>query len=194
VYNLQFSAQYYAGTGAATVSIWLRVNGDDQTRTNTQVYLHNNAYVVASWNFMYQFNAGDYFELINSAAGANGVTIQYLAAQTTPTRPVTPSLILTVQQVMYTQLGPTGATGATGATGLSGPTGPTGASGLSGPTGPTGASGLSGPTGPTGASGLSGPTGPIGGTNTQLLFNNSGAVGGTSNLTYVSSTNTLLYV
>jgi hypothetical protein len=95
--------------------------------------------------------------------------------------------------------GPTGAsglsgpTGPTGASGLSGPTGPTGASGLSGPTGPTGASGLSGPTGPTGASGLSGPTGPtgpIGGSNTQILFNNSGAVGGSSNLTFTLSTGT----
>ena len=39
--------------------------------------------------------------------------------------------------------------------------------------------------------GETGPTGPIGGSDTQVLFNNSGAVGGTSNLTYVSSTNTL---
>ena len=96
--------------------------------------------------------------------------------------------------------GPTGAsglsgpTGPTGASGLSGPTGPTGASGLSGPTGPTGASGLSGPTGPTGATGLSGPTGPsgpIGGTNTQIIYNNSGAPAGNSALTFNQSTGTL---
>jgi len=60
-------------------------------------------------------------------------------------------------------------------------TGPTGPAGATGPGGP---SGLSGPTGPAGR------TGPIGGSNTQILFNNSGAVGGSSALTFNASTGT----
>jgi hypothetical protein len=81
--------------------------------------------------------------------------------------------------------GPTGAQGDTGATGAAGPTGPTGATGetgAAGPTGPTGATGNTGPTGPTGAT----PT--IGGSDTQVLFNDAGAIGGDAGFTYNKAT------
>lgn len=90
--------------------------------------------------------------------------------------------------------GPTGAAGptgpgggATGPTGAGGPTGPGG--GATGPTGPAGAGGAAGATGPTGASGAAGPTGPTGagltvpGSDRQILFNNSGALGASTTLT-----------
>jgi hypothetical protein len=93
--------------------------------------------------------------------------------------------------------GPTGATGLTGDTGPTGPTGATGATGATGPTGPTGATGdtgAAGPTGPTGATGNTGPTGPtgatptVGGSDTQVLFNDAGAIGGDAGFTYNKST------
>ena len=105
--------------------------------------------------------------------------------------------------------GPTGPTGTTGTTGNTGPTGPTGAASTAvGPTGPTGTTGNTGPTGPTGAdstvagptgptgaaSTVAGPTGPtgstpaIGGTNTQVQYNNAGALGGVPLLTYNGTT------
>ena len=89
--------------------------------------------------------------------------------------------------------GPTGPTGSQGNIGSTGPTGPTGSQGnsITGPTGPTGAaSTVAGPTGPTGAS-ITGPTGAtpaIGGSNTQIQYNNSGSLGGVSQLTYNGTT------
>jgi len=101
--------------------------------------------------------------------------------------------------------GVTGVTGSTGATGWTGPsvTGPTGATGVTGstgatgwtgPTGSTGATGVTGPTGPTGATGWTGPTGPAGpiaGTDKQVVFNDGGLAGGTSNFIYDKVTNIL---
>lgn len=58
---------------------------------------------------------------------------------------------------------------------------------VSGPTGPTGAaSTVAGPTGPTGNTGPTGPTGAspaVGGSNTQILYNNAGSIGGVSTFT-----------
>jgi hypothetical protein len=66
-----------------------------------------------------------------------------------------------------------------------GAVGISGASGVMGPTGPTGPTGLDGPTG------ASGPTGPVAGTNTQVIYNNSGAPAGNSALTFNQTTGTL---
>lgn len=94
--------------------------------------------------------------------------------------------------------GPTGATGATG----SGATGATGIAGPSGATGPQGATGIgaTGVAGPTGATGVQGATGPVGatgsagiaaGANTYVQFNDAGAFGGDSGLTYDKTTDSL---
>ena len=97
-----------------------------------------------------------------------GLTIETLPASVSPDYPQTPGVLVSVQQVTYTQVGPTGPTGATGAAGVDGPTGPTGDAGPTGPTGSTGdagavgATGPTGPTGPTGSTGTNGPTGPTG--------------------------------
>lgn len=89
-----------------------------------------------------------------------GLTIETLpASAVTPIYPRTPGVLVSIQQVTYTQIGPTGPTGSAG---INGPTGPTGANGSNGPTGPTGSAGSNGPTGPTGDAGITGPTGPTG--------------------------------
>ena len=83
--------------------------------------------------------------------------------------------------------GPIGATRATGPTGLTGPqgsTGATGPTGLTGPQGSTGPTGLTGPQGSTGATGPQGATGPVAGSNTQVIFNNSGVAAGAAQLLY----------
>lgn len=90
-------------------------------------------------------------------------------------------------------VGPTGPTGPYGAAGPNGPTGPTGTTGAGGPTGPTGTTGAGGPTGPTGTAGSTGPTGPtgatpaIGGSTTQIQYNSSGALAGSSKMTFSGS-------
>lgn len=93
--------------------------------------------------------------------------------------------------------GPQGATGLTGATGATGPTGPTGATGPIGPTGDTGPTGPTGATGPVGATGATGPTGATGatgptgtpipaGSDTQIQYNNAGALGASATFVYSS--------
>lgn len=97
------------------------------------------------------FTAGGTFELMAESANGNAVLEGIPGFGDVP---AVPSTIVTVTQVMYSQIGSTGDTGATGDTG---PTGDTGATGDPGPTGDTGDTG---PTGETGATGWTGPQGP----------------------------------
>jgi hypothetical protein len=93
--------------------------------------------------------------------------------------------------------GPVGATGATGVAGINGATGATGLTGSTGATGSTGPTGATGPSGgPTGATGVTGATGATGqlaatGANQQILYNNSGNVGGNANLLWDNTNSNL---
>jgi hypothetical protein len=92
------------------------------------------------------------------------------------------------------EVGATGATGVTGdagATGETGPIGVTGATGVQGPVGVTGATGAQGETGPVGVTGATGATPAVGGSDTQVLFNDGGAIGGDAGLTYNKTTDAL---
>lgn len=117
-YNIQFSAQIdKTDAGSDEIEIWLAVNGVNVPESSGVLELvGNNAESIASWNYVENFNANDYFEIYWHS---NDTDMRLLnrAAQSNPARPAIPSVILTVTQVTYTQLGPTGATGAVGATG-----------------------------------------------------------------------------
>ena len=115
VYNIQFSAQAdrVSGSGTDTIDIWFRKNGTDISDSNTIVTVSGGALAaktVAAWNYMLQVNANDYVELMWRTSDTR---LELIAdpSGSSPTRPAIPSVILTAQQVMYTQLGPTGATG-----------------------------------------------------------------------------------
>jgi hypothetical protein len=121
VYNIQFSAQLYDSTspGSKLVEIWFRLNGIDISDSNTNVNTDNqNSYYVASWNYMLKLNANDYVQIMwySTDSGFS------LLAKPPNSGPSIPSVIVTAQQVMYTQLGPTGAQGATGTISPSGTT------------------------------------------------------------------------
>jgi hypothetical protein len=182
VYSLTYSIQFTnSDTQIHDANVWLRKNNSGSTGdvpdTDSKFSIiakHGgiNGNVIGTVNFVLSLAANDYIELI-WATTSTQVTLETIAAGTSPTSPRIPSVVFTATQVMYTQLGPTGPTGAigptgptgaTGNTGLTGPTGPTGSTGAIGPTGPTGATGLTGPTGPTGSTGAGGPTGPTGST------------------------------
>jgi hypothetical protein len=99
VYNLQFSAQLdNTSGGTQEVYIWVRKNGTDIPRSNTQMSLQNNAKSVASWNIMTSMNANDYLELMWGASSTN-VQLTYISTVTGPPRPVTPSVIATLNRV-----------------------------------------------------------------------------------------------
>lgn len=95
VYNIQFSAQLDNTSGGDHQAwIWLRVNGADVANTASEVRLKgNDAELVAAWNFLYNFKADDYFQLM-WAVGNTGVQIK-AAAAAAPV-PAIPSVILTV--------------------------------------------------------------------------------------------------
>ena len=95
VYNIQFSAQLDNTSGGNHLAyIWLRVNGSDVTNSASEVRLKgNDGELVAAWNFLYSFNAGDYFELMWSVADT---AVQLIAVGAAAPVPGIPSVILTV--------------------------------------------------------------------------------------------------
>lgn len=99
-YNVQFSAQFdKTDSGEDFASVWLRVNGNDVPRSCTDITLaKNDAKVVAAWNFVYTFTAGQYCELVWSSADSD-IRLYAEGARTVPVRPALPSVILTVTRV-----------------------------------------------------------------------------------------------
>ena len=104
VYNIQFSAQLVnAGAQEKNISIWLAKNGSNVADSNTQVTVPKShgggdGQAVAAWNLYARLKASDYAQLMWSTPSTD-VSIQHIDAQTTPARPVTPSVILTVNRV-----------------------------------------------------------------------------------------------
>lgn len=104
LYNLQFSAQLTnTDTVAHEVSIWLRKNGTDVASTNSIVSVPSShggsdGHMLPAWNFFIQLSAGDYVELMWCTDNLS-VFIEATSTLSTPTRPATPSLIVTVDRV-----------------------------------------------------------------------------------------------
>ena len=97
-YNFEFSAQVVkTNASSGEAFFWARVNGVDVENTNTRVDIKgSNAADVASWNFMLELAAGDFFELIWAA---DHTTIRLEADSTAAVGPGIPSVILTVDMV-----------------------------------------------------------------------------------------------
>ena len=101
VYNFQFSLQLQSSTASTkTVVIWTRINGTDVPNSATDITIAgNNSQQVAAWNFLFQMNAGQYFELVWETNDTN-VSLYHEVAQTSPyAHPAIPSVIMTVSQV-----------------------------------------------------------------------------------------------
>ncbi len=100
-FNLQFSAQLQKIQGGTeeSITIWLRINGQDVPFSATDLtFANNNVLSVAAWNFVTPLNAGDYMELMWSTTDVH-IIIYGESARTVPTRPAIPSLIVTVVQI-----------------------------------------------------------------------------------------------
>jgi len=104
VYNIQFSIQF-ANTNVAIqdVDVWFRKNGSDIAGSNSKFSVPNShggvdGHLIASLNFYVQLAANDYVQLMWSTTSTD-VSIEHLAAQTSPTRPSTPSVIVTINKV-----------------------------------------------------------------------------------------------
>jgi hypothetical protein len=95
-YNIQFSAQLLADTGADTIYIWLKKNGTNVDNTATKLVLANNEGNVAAWNFVESAIANDYFELCWQSTTGDAVLLAEAASGNVP---AIPSVIATVTQV-----------------------------------------------------------------------------------------------
>jgi hypothetical protein len=102
LYNIQFSSQLHTTANQAVdFSIWFAMTGSDITNSNTDFTIekiNGGGFQVAALNFLTQIASGSYIELKYSKTTAQG-QLQAKGTQSTPTRPATPSVILTVTQV-----------------------------------------------------------------------------------------------
>lgn len=107
VYNIQFSIQFISTENNATnpseVNVWLRQNGSDFVESNSQFTVPNrhgshNGALIAALNLIVNVDANDYIQLMWQTENTL-ISIKTLPAGTTPTTPVTPSVILTATQV-----------------------------------------------------------------------------------------------
>jgi hypothetical protein len=105
IYNLQFSVQLQNTDNVQhTVDIWFRKNGTDIAASNSMftvparksasIYGH----LIGAINYFVELAANDYVEIVWRAESTL-VSIEQLPAQTSPTRPATPSVIATMQYV-----------------------------------------------------------------------------------------------
>ena len=175
-YSITYSIQFTNhSTALGNTQVWLKKNGTNVADSNTHFDVpdkQGSAYSseVLTVNYVLDVTAGDVYQLFWDTTNAN-VYIETLVGN--GTYPLTPSVILTATQVMYTQSGYSGASGYSGYSGFSG----SGVSGYSGASGISGYSGISGGTGSNGASGISGYSGYSGAVGTSGYSGFSGISG-----------------
>jgi len=100
LYNIQFSAQFtHSNSSSQPIDIWLSKNGTNVAFTNSKETLAGQVSIISAWNFFVRVNAGDYVEIYWSSP-SDDVIIEYSGTQTGPTRPETPSIILTVNKII----------------------------------------------------------------------------------------------
>ena len=105
IYNLQFSVQLENTDNAQhDVDIWFRKNGTNITASNSMftVPARKSAsifgHVIAAINYFVELAVNDYVEIVWRTENI-GVTLEQTAAQSSPTRPATPSVTATMQYV-----------------------------------------------------------------------------------------------
>jgi len=102
IYNIQFSSQLHTTANQAVdFSIWFSMTGSNIANSNTDFTIekiNGGGYVVAALNFLTQIASGSYVELKYSKTTDQG-QLQAKGTQVSPTRPATPSAIITVTQV-----------------------------------------------------------------------------------------------
>jgi len=87
-----------SGNGT-TIDIWFRKNGTNVDRSNTRVQMANaNNIVISIADVLMDLTEGDKIEMMWVGSSTNDRLLA-IAAQATPTRPATPSTILTVKKL-----------------------------------------------------------------------------------------------
>ena len=105
IWNCQFSIQFKNTTNdTQDAEIWFRKNGTNIDNSNSRFNMSprkssgDPSHTVAVLNFFVSMNANDYLEIMWRVSDV-GVSIEHYAAGTSPTRPATPSAIVTMSFV-----------------------------------------------------------------------------------------------
>lgn len=104
LYNFQFSSQFLnTDSQIQDISVWFSKNGVNIPNSNgeftiTERHGSIDGSLIATFNLFIELAKNDYVQ-INWRATNTSVSMQYIPAQTSPTRPGTPSVILTVSYV-----------------------------------------------------------------------------------------------
>jgi hypothetical protein len=102
IYNIQFSFQFKnTSNDGQDVDIWFRKNGTDVAGSNSKFYLParkstgDPSHLIAAMNYVLEMNANDYVEVMWRVSNT-GVSLEQYPTDTNPTRPATPSTIITM--------------------------------------------------------------------------------------------------
>ena len=105
IYNVQFSVQLEnINNEQNDVDIWFRKNGTNITASNSKftVPARKSAtifgHIIAAINYFVELAANDYIEIVWRTESTD-VSLEQTPAESSPTRPATPSVIATVQYV-----------------------------------------------------------------------------------------------
>jgi len=105
VYNVQFSVQFKNTTNdTQDAEVWFRKNGTDIAKSNSRFGLTprksagDPSHIIAALNYFVDLAESDYLQLMWRPSNV-GVSIEQYPAETSPTRPATPSVIATVSFV-----------------------------------------------------------------------------------------------
>ena len=102
LYNVQFSIQFVnTDNNIHDIDIWFKKNNSNVAGSNSKFSVPNrhggtDGHLIAALNFNIELAKDDYVSLAWATSSVD-VTVEHLAAQTTPTRPATPSAIVTIQ-------------------------------------------------------------------------------------------------
>lgn len=101
VYNFQWSGQFQnTDTQLHDAFVWIRINGVDVPGSTGRISIPNShggtdGHTLVGWNFVLEFQAGDYLELV-WAADNTAVSLVTYPATTSPVKPGTAGLVVTV--------------------------------------------------------------------------------------------------
>ena len=105
-YNINYSIQFTntdTGSGNDNVDIWIRKNGTDVPYSNSIFNIPNakggtNGALIATTPYELTVNAGDYIQIMWAVSNTT-ISIATTGAQSSPTIPVTPGVIVAIQQI-----------------------------------------------------------------------------------------------
>lgn len=101
IYEIGYSAQIERTQQGSSdnVTIWAAINGNPVVRSSSTITLgNNNVYSLPFVSYIFDLYAGDYVEFYFSSPDAN-VQLTTLSGLTSPTRPVSPSVIIVAKAI-----------------------------------------------------------------------------------------------